>query len=61
MDIKIREYTDADADAVMKIWNQVVDDGVAFPRDEELTTENANVFSTGKPTQELPKTVSAER
>lgn len=44
MDIKIREYTDADADEVMKIWNQVIDDGVAFPQEEELTTENANAF-----------------
>lgn len=44
MDIKIREYTDKDADAVMKIWNQVIDDGVAFPQEEELTTENADAF-----------------
>lgn len=44
MDIKMREYTDADADAVMKIWNQVIDDGVAFPQEEELTTENADTF-----------------
>ena len=31
MDINIREYTKKDSEAVMKIWNQVVEDGVAFP------------------------------
>ena len=44
MDIRIREYTDDDADAVMRIWNQVVDDGVAFPQEDDLTEEDANAF-----------------
>ena len=37
MNIKIREYTTEDAKAASEIWNQVVDDGVAFPQEEDLT------------------------
>lgn len=44
MNIMIREYADNDADAVMRIWNQVVEDGVAFPQENDLTKENAGSF-----------------
>lgn len=44
MEIRIREYTKKDVDAVMNIWNQVVEDGVAFPQEEDLTVENADAF-----------------
>jgi L-amino acid N-acyltransferase YncA len=44
MDIKIREYAKTDIDAVMKIWNQVVEEGVAFPQEEPLTEDNADAF-----------------
>ena len=44
MNIHIREYTSDDANAVMQIWNQVVDDGVAFPQEEDLTEDTADVF-----------------
>lgn len=44
MNIKIREYASNDADAVMRIWNQVVEDGVAFPQEDDLTKENADSF-----------------
>lgn len=44
MDLQIREYTDDDRDAVMHIWNQVVEDGVAFPQENELTKEDADAF-----------------
>ena len=37
MNINIREYTTEDAVAASEIWNQVVDDGVAFPQEEDLT------------------------
>ena len=39
MNIKIREYTTEDAKAASEIWNQVVDDGEAFPQEEDLTEE----------------------
>lgn len=44
MNLQIREYTDDDRDAVMHIWNQVVEDGVAFPQENELTKEDADAF-----------------
>lgn len=44
MNVKIREYKKADADALMKIWNQVVENGVAFPQEEPLTEDNADTF-----------------
>lgn len=44
MNIKLREYTSKDAAAACEIWNQVVDDGVAFPQEEDLTEESGDVF-----------------
>ena len=41
MNINIREYMAADAKSASEIWNQVVDDGVAFPQ-EEFITEDRN-------------------
>ena len=44
MNISIREYKTQDAEDAAEIWNQVVRDGVAFPQEEELTTEEADIF-----------------
>lgn len=44
MKINIREYTTEDAVAASEIWNQVVDDGVAFPQEEDLTPESGDAF-----------------
>lgn len=44
MNINIREYMAADAKSASEIWNQVVDDGVAFPQEEVLTPESYRVF-----------------
>lgn len=44
MNIKLREYTSKDATAACEIWNQVVDDGIAFPQEEDLTEESGDVF-----------------
>ncbi len=40
----IREYTASDIDDMKDIWNEVVEDGVAFPQEEVLTTEGAIEF-----------------
>lgn len=34
MNIKIKEYEAKDALAASCIWNQVVDDGIAFPQED---------------------------
>ena len=40
----IREFTTADIEQMMLIWNKVVEDGIAFPQDKPLTTETAREF-----------------
>ena len=44
MKIRIREYTKEDVEKAVKIWNQVVEDGVAFPQEENLTKESGDAF-----------------
>ena len=44
MHIKIREYRLEDAKSASTIWNQVVEDGIAFPQEETLSTEEGNSF-----------------
>lgn len=39
-----REYTEKDLDAMIRIWNRVVEDGVAFPQEEKLTREEGEKF-----------------
>ncbi len=42
--MKVRAYTQADVDGMVRIWNQVVEDGVAFPQEELLTPETGKAF-----------------
>ena len=44
MSITVRAYTQADLPALRAIWNQVVNDGTAFPQEEDLTDETARDF-----------------
>ena len=42
----VREYGQADLPAMIQIWNEVVDDGVAFPQEEPLDlTSGAEFFA----------------
>lgn len=43
-DIFIREYTSDDISAMKDIWNEVVEDGIAFPQEDCLTDEEARDF-----------------
>lgn len=43
-DITIREYTANDISAMKEIWNEVVEEGVAFPQEDCLTDESAKEF-----------------
>ncbi len=40
----VRAYTKADLPAMTGIWNQVVEEAVAFPQEEPLTAETAPAF-----------------
>ena len=42
--IEITEYTKNDIHDMVKIWNEVVEDGVAFPQENELTDEEGEKF-----------------
>ena len=44
MDIQVRAYTQADLPALNRIWNEVVEDGVAFPQEELLDAESGAAF-----------------
>ena len=36
MELEVRAYTPDDLPAMIRIWNEVVEDGVAFPQEELL-------------------------
>ena len=42
--MQIREHTLADLDQMIPIWNEIVDEGNAFPQEERLNTESGKVF-----------------
>ena len=44
MNIIIREHTQSDMEQMIQIWNEVVDDGIAFPQIEKLSTSAAICF-----------------
>lgn len=44
MNIIVREYRGGDVADMVKIWNEVVEDGVAFPQEEYLTDETRREF-----------------
>lgn len=44
MSIQIREYQESDLLEMTEIWNEVVDDGVAFPQMAPMTPEEAAEF-----------------
>ena len=44
MNIKVREFNESDIQAANEIWNEVVEDGVAFPQEECLTEKSGLEF-----------------
>ena len=44
MNIIVRPYTDADIADMILIWNQVVEEGIAFPQEDCLTEETGRAF-----------------
>ena len=44
MEIEVSEYTAADVAKMAEVWNEVVEDGIAFPQTEPLTEETAAKF-----------------
>lgn len=46
--IIIREYSPEDISAMVSIWNEVVDDGIAFPQEDLLTLSTGAEFFAGQ-------------
>lgn len=44
MQITIRGYESRDLPLMVAIWNEVVEDGIAFPQEELLTEESGREF-----------------
>ena len=44
MNVSVRGYTARDLPAMIRIWNQVVEDGAAFPQEECLDAESGASF-----------------
>lgn len=44
MNIKIRQYTDQEVTSMITIWNEVVEDGIAFPQEEFLNETTGREF-----------------
>ena len=40
----VRQYNKADLEAMIRIWNEVVEEGVAFPQEDLLTPETGKQF-----------------
>lgn len=44
MNIVIRKFEEKDLQDMIKIWNEVVEDGIAFPQEDLLTIESGRTF-----------------
>ena len=44
MKVTVRKYEEKDLPDLIRIWNEVVEDGVAFPQEECLTHESGKKF-----------------
>ncbi len=44
MAIKIKAYTSRDVQAAIKIWNEIVREGIAFPQEDELDAVTGDEF-----------------
>lgn len=44
MNITIRKYTEANLPEMIQIWNEIVEEGIAFPQEELLTIETGREF-----------------
>ncbi|MBQ8932632.1 MAG: GNAT family N-acetyltransferase [Ruminiclostridium sp.] len=44
MNIEVRKYTDRDIPKMTEIWNEIVEEGIAFPQENLLDYESARDF-----------------
>jgi ribosomal protein S18 acetylase RimI-like enzyme len=44
LNIEIRAYNAADVTSMISTWNEIVEEGIAFPQEELLTSETGHAF-----------------
>lgn len=44
MSLTVRAYGDGDIAGMIRIWNEIVEDGIAFPQEDPLTPETGRAF-----------------
>ena len=44
MNVTVRTYQDSDVNDMVRIWNEVVEEGAAFPQEEPLTEKTGRAF-----------------
>ena len=44
MNILVREYTEKDLSEMIDIWNEIVEEGIAFPQEESLDIDSGREF-----------------
>lgn len=42
--MKIRQYKESDIDSMITIWNEVVEEGIAFPQEDFLDADSGKAF-----------------
>ena len=48
MEVHVRAYRSADLPEMVRIWNEIVDEGIAFPQEERLTAQTGAAFFAGQ-------------
>lgn len=51
----IRQYKQSDMPEMIRIWNEVVEEGIAFPQEECLDLESGAAFLNHKAIRESPR------
>lgn len=46
--IVLRKYEEKDIEQMIRIWNEIVDEGIAFPQEKCLTAETGRAFFAGQ-------------
>ena len=46
--MRVREYNDQDLKEIIRIWNEVVEEGIAFPQEDTLDMESGADFFTSQ-------------
>ena len=57
----IRQYTQCDIPDMVRIWNEVVEEGIAFPQEECLDLESGSAFFSSQSYMALLKSMGRLR